>query len=133
MSSIRWLLVFPALLAGCGILPDGTTTSSATSTSTTVPMVDLLFVMDTSDSMSGSAASVGFAAEDLATALDDANANWTLSVTTTGVDYAGGPTSGIDPGEVGTLVLTGERDAEAFRTAVLCEATCFDANDHNRC
>lgn len=124
---------------------------------------DIVFVVDNSDSMQPVAEDLALnintfistltseeASNVSRETLSDAVANfirevsgdtllidYQLAVTTSAVDYAGGgPTSGIDEGEAGTLVGDPPviyRDDEApgieFQKAVLCGASCIDAND----
>ena len=59
--------------------------------------------------------------------------DYQLAISTTAVDYSRGATSGIDAGEAGTLVgpvipRTAPDVAADFRTQLLCQATCWDAN-----
>lgn len=121
---------------------------------------DILFVIDNSDSMrpvsEGLALSFNTFINTLTSAqgantpretLSDAVSNYMrenggnslfidyqLAITTSSVDYSRGPTTGIDPGEAGTLagdvVARTEGDvARLFREQLLCTATCWAEND----
>lgn len=91
----------------------------------------VLVLLDASSSMVEEGAAL--AAVDLPTLLP---AEWRLGLTTLSVDYDDGATTGIDPGEVGTLAFPSGAiawdDADgsaAFRFGVLCQATCWDSSD----
>jgi hypothetical protein len=90
--------------------------------------VDLLFVVDNSDSMQLHATELAHSLELLEASLADAGVTeWRAGITTSSVYYDDGPTSGIDPGEAGTLIGGATVDTvEALRTDLLCKATCWD-------
>ncbi len=124
---------------------------------------DIVFVVDNSDSMQPvaedlalnintfistltSEAASNVSRETLADAVsnfirevggDTLLIDYQLAVTTSAVDYAGGgPTSGVDEGEAGSLVgdppviyRDDEAPSQEFQEAVLCGASCIDAND----
>ncbi len=92
--------------------------------------VDLLLVVDNSDGMKDEAEALWSATDGFPDALDAAGLDWTLSITTTTVDYTAGETAGVDPGEAGSLVaatvVPGAGAAEAVKTALVCGAVCWD-------
>jgi hypothetical protein len=123
---------------------------------------DILFVIDNSPSMSEETADLALNfnvfIETLTSAegatpetenLSDAVSNYMvytqergkyldyqLAITTTSVDFTGGDTVGIDPGEAGTLLgdptVVDKLDPEVnatFQKNLLCEATYWDANE----
>lgn len=90
--------------------------------------LDLLFVVDNSNSMQEEAASLAVAFDGLEDALADAGVSaWRAGVTTSSVYYDDGPTSGIDAGEAGTLIGGSTVDTvDDLRVALLCHAVCWD-------
>ena len=89
--------------------------------------VDFLFVIDNSPSMAEESASVGLAANTFTQAADDAGLLWRLAMTTPSVDYSGGESGGVEPGEAGLFVGDwGVIDGQAsdtedhFRHDLLC-------------
>lgn len=114
-----------ALLTACG-----TATKPADSVAVDSGVHAILLVVDNSDSMQDEAAALALA--DLPAAL--AGKAWRLDVTTTSVQSAdaGQP----QPGDGGTSVLGGvaltsddAHPSAGFQQAILCQATCFSAND----
>lgn len=92
--------------------------------------VDLLIVIDNSDSMQLHATELARAFDTLDAALDDAGVTeWRAGITTSSVYFDDGATADIDPGEAGTLVggTTVETTA-ALRQELVCRATCWDNN-----
>lgn len=62
--------------------------------------------------------------------------DYQLAITTSSIEYTAGQTTGIDPGEAGTLagdpeVISRDDDnvALAYQRNLLCNATCWDQND----
>ncbi|MDP2305145.1 MAG: hypothetical protein Q8P18_03880 [Pseudomonadota bacterium] len=120
------LLASLVMLLACASF--GGDTASEDSADTGTPAVDLLFVIDNSDSMQEEATELAGSLELLEDALADAGVTtWRAGITTSSVFYDDGPTADIDPGEAGTLVGgTTVATVAELREHLLCGATCWD-------
>lgn len=102
----------------------------SSSSSSELVQVDVLLVVDNSESMSDENSI--FAGTELLDALE--GTDWQIGITTTTVAYEDGLSEEIDPGESGTLVEPGvirfsdPDPGYSYRQAMLCGATCWNAN-----
>lgn len=123
------LRMFPLILSGCFLIgKEGEEESDDTATSDV--SLDLLFVVDNSDSMSEEAEELAFALDNLETLLAGAGVDgWQAGILTTSVYYDDGATPDIDPGEAGTLVGGAMVESiDDLRLELLCGAICWDWN-----
>ncbi|MDP2314368.1 MAG: hypothetical protein Q8P41_15815 [Pseudomonadota bacterium] len=127
-TALAALLVLP----GCDLLKadDACADTAACDDTAAAAPVDLLFVVDNSDSMQEEATELAVAFDELEATLAAAGVvEWEAGILTSSVYYDDGPTSGIDPGEAGTLVGGNMVDnVAALRENLLCDATCWDQN-----
>lgn len=110
-GALRWAfrglgagLVLGTLLGCAGLTVDSAGADSAEADSAAEPAapLDVLLVFDTSGSMTEEGGALVLGADDIVAALGEED--WRFGITTTSANYASGPTSGVDPGEAGTLV-----------------------------
>lgn len=121
------------LLACAGVGEDsGTGGESGADPATEEPApLDVLLILDTSGSMAEEGGALVLAADDIVAALGDED--WRFGVTTTSANYSSGPTSGVDPGEAGTLVaaaiVPGSDAVLELRKALACSTIYFKDSD----
>ncbi len=118
------LLLIPLLLACSGVLDDPSTAGDDTSGADEPSAVDILLVVDPSGSMATESSAVLLGLEAALDGLD--GLEWQIAITTTSADPSRGRTSGVDPGEAGTLtagvVAFGDDDRlERLRAALACD------------
>ena len=96
-------------------------------------LVDVIFVVDNSRSMADESEALGLNIASLTGASD---ANYQLGITTTTAKLTFGESTGLEPGEAGTLVdgagIISHQDSDvegAFRQALFCEATYWDDDE----
>jgi hypothetical protein len=99
-----------------------------------IRLVDVLFVIDNSQSMVDESAALALAVSSLVEAVDE---NYQLGITTTTAKLIGGESAGLEPGEGGWLlgdpiIISSKRDPDvegAFRRTLLCSATYWDEDE----
>lgn len=122
-----------SLLACAGVGEDSGTEGESGAVPATVEAapLDVLLVFDTSASMAEEGGALVLAADDIVAALGDED--WRFGITTTSANYASGPTSGVDPGEAGTLVaaaiVPGSDAVLELRKALACSTIYFKDSD----
>lgn len=135
-GALRWAfrglgagLVLGTLLGCAGLTGDsaGADSAEADSASEAAAPLDVLLVFDTSGSMTESGGALVLGADDIVAALGEED--WRFGITTTSANYASGPTSGVDPGEAGTLVaaaiVPGSDAVLDLRIALACSTIYF--------
>lgn len=124
-------VLIPLALVGCFFTGEEDSAASDSDTPAPPPQVDLLLVIDTSGSMKEESSAVLLGASEVIAALGDSD--WRIGVTTTSADYSHGLTSGLDPGESGTLVgdptTPGTGAADALRATLACDTIYWKDSD----
>ena len=125
-----WLVLptFLVLALACGVGERKDTGDDDTGAPASVdPSLDLLIVLDSSDSMGDVVWGLVSDLDGLTDRLEDAGVtDWRIGVTTTSVNTHAGESSGLDEGEEGTL-LGGEwtSDPDEVRELLLCHGPAW--------
>ena len=114
-------ILFALFACGTGDDDDGDGSASGDERGEPSEAVDLLFVVDNSDSMQDNVGAFALAADVLFDAIPDLRA----AITTVTVDYTADGNTSVDPGEAGLLAGDPTASVDEFRTTLLCEVANF--------